>query len=105
MARPTERGEVWLARIDKVRPVVIASRNDLNGVRGRVTVAVVTSTARGIPSEVALDHRDGFVNACAINCDELVTIEKSRLERRHGALSAPRLAEFDDALRFALALR
>jgi len=103
--RPTERGEVWLAHIDKLRPVVIASRNDLNGVRGRTTVAVVTTTARGIPSEVALDHRDGFATACAVNCDELVTIEKGRLDRRRGALSAPRLAEFDEALRFALQLR
>ena len=105
MPRATERGEVWSARIDKLRPVVIASRNDVNGVRSRTTVAVVTTTVRGIPTEVTLDQRDGFESACAVNCDELVTIEKSRLERRRGALSTARLAEFDDALRFALQLR
>lgn len=91
--------------MDKVRPVVIASRNDLNGVRARTTVAIVTTTVRGIPSEVTLDHHDGFANACAINCDELVTIAKSRLGRRRGALSTARLAELDEALRFALQLR
>ena len=85
--------------------MVIASRNDVNGVRSRTTVAVVTTTVRGIPTEVTLDQRDGFESACAVNCDELVTIEKSRLERRRGALSTARLAEFDDALRFALQLR
>ena len=105
MARPTERGAVWSARMDKLRPVVIASRNDVNGVRSRTTVALVTTTVRGIPSEVMLDQRDGFQGACAINCDELVTIEKSRLERRRGALSTERLSEFDDALRFALQIR
>ena len=105
MPRPTERGEVWLAQIDKLRPVVIASRNDMKGVRARTTVAVVTTTMRGIPSEVTLDQRDGFASACAINCDELVTINKSRLERRRGALSTTRLAELDEALRFALQLR
>ena len=105
MARPTEHGEVWSARMDKLRPVVIASRNDLNGVRAQTTVAVVTTTLRGIPTEVTLDQRDGFESSCAINCDELVTIEKSRLERRRGALSISRLSEFDDALRFALQLR
>ena len=94
-----------MARVDKLRPVVIASRNDLHGVRARATVAVVTTTMRGIPSEVSLDHRDGFTTASAINCDELVTINKSRLERRRGALSTARLAEFDEALRFALQLR
>ena len=105
MPRPTERGEVWSARMDKVRPVVIASRNDVDGVRSRTTVAVVTKTVRGIPTEVTLDRRDGFDALCVINCDELVTIEKSRLERRRGALSSARSSEFDDALRFALQLR
>ncbi len=105
MARPTEHGEVWLAHMDKLRPVVIASRNDLNGVRAQTTVAVVTTTVRGIPTEVTLDQRDGFDAACAINCDDLVTIEKSRLARRRGALSTVRLSEFDASLRFALQLR
>jgi mRNA interferase MazF len=103
--KPTERGEVWLAQIDTLRPVVIASRNDVNGVRARTTVAIVTTTVRGIPSEVMLDQRDGFAKASAINCDELVTINKSRLERRRGALSTARLTELDEALRFALQLR
>jgi mRNA interferase MazF len=103
--RRTERGEVWLARVDKLRPVVIASRNDVNGIRARTTVALVTTTVRGIPSEVAVDHRDGFEHLSAINCDELFTIDKARLERRRGALSTARLAEFDEALRFALQLR
>jgi mRNA interferase MazF len=105
VARPTERGEIWSARMDKLRPVVIASRNDVNGVRSRTTVAVVSTTVRGIPTEVLLDQRDGFQSACAINCDELVTIDKSRLERRRGALSTERVSELDDALRFALQLR
>ena len=105
VARPTERGEVWSARIDTLRPVVIASRNDLDGVRAQTTVAVVTTRVRGIPTEVTLDQRDGFESACAINCDMLVTIDKTRLERRRGALSVTRLAELDDALRFALQLR
>jgi mRNA interferase MazF len=105
VVRPTGRGEIWLAQMDKKRPVVIVSRSDVKGVRGRATVAVVTTTTRGIPSEVTLDHRDGFPVACAVNCDDLVTIDKSRLEQRRGALSTARLAEFDDALRFALQLR
>lgn len=104
MVKPTERGEIWSAHLDKLRPVIIASRNDREGVRGRTTVATVTTRMRGIPSEVMLDHRDGFAKPCAINCDELVTIDKSRLEKRRGAISGLRLAEFDEALRFALQL-
>ena len=104
MGKPTERGEIWSAHLDKLRPVIIASRDDTEGVRGQTTVATVTATMRGIPSEVRLDHRDGFAKPCAINCDELVTIDKSRLEQRRGAISGSRRAEFDDALRFALQL-
>jgi mRNA interferase MazF len=103
--KPTEHGEIWWARTDKRRRVVVVSRSDVRGLRGQTTVARITTTVRGIPSEVSLDHRDGFDDACAINCDTLLTIEKSLLERRFGALSTARLAEFDEALRFALQLR
>lgn len=105
MAKPTEHGEIWWARTDKRRRVVVASRSDLTGVRAQTTVATITRTVRNIPSEVALDHRDGFDETCAVNCDTLLTIDKSMLERRFGALSTARLAELDEALRFALQLR
>lgn len=105
MPKPTEHGEIWWARTDTRRRVVVASRSDVQGLRGQTTVATFTTRVRGIPSEVALDHRDGFEEACAINCDTLLTIEKSLLERRFGALSTARLVDFDEALRFALQLR
>ncbi|GAC1459449.1 MAG: hypothetical protein NVS1B1_04150 [Candidatus Limnocylindrales bacterium] len=54
---------------------------------------------------MVLDPGDGFDRLCAVNCDTLLTIDKVLLERRFGSLSAPRLAEFDEALRFALQLR
>ena len=104
MPKPTEHGEIWWARTDKRRRVVVASRSDLRGLRGQTTIATITRTVRGIPSEVPLDHRDGFEDPCAINCDTLLTIEKSMLERRFGALSASRIRELDEALRFALQL-
>ena len=105
MAKPTEHGEIWWARTDKRRRVVVASRSDVRGLRAQTTIATITRTVRSIPSEVPLDHSDGFDEACAINCDTLQTIDKSMLERRFGALSTARLAEFDEALRFALQLR
>ncbi len=105
MARPTEHGEVWEAALDKVRPVVIVSRDDVAGRRGSATVAAITSTVRGLPTEVLLDHRDGFPKPCAINCDELTSIRKARLDRRIGRLSDMKIDSLDDALRFALQLR
>lgn len=104
MARPTAHGEIWWADVDKRRPVTIASRDDANAGRQRTTVATITTTIRQIPTEVPLDERDGLDAPSVINCDELVTIDKSRLVRRVGRLSAARLREFHRALAFALAI-
>ena len=90
--------------IDKRRPVIVVSRDDLRGVRGQTTVAVITRTIRGIPSEVLLDDRDGLSEPSVVNCDVLATIEKSRLKRRIGRLSTSKLEELHEALAFALQL-
>ena len=105
MSRPTEHGEIWRAIVDKPRPVVVVSRDDARGVRARATVAIVSSTIRSIPTEVLLDHNDGLDHACAVNADELFTMDKSRLERRIGRLRPEKLDALHDALRFALELR
>lgn len=94
-----------MAVIDKRRPVVVVSRDDVHGRRQEATVASVTRTARGIRSEILVDHRDGLPDASAVNCDVLWTIEKAQLERRVGRLSEAQIEALDDALRFALQLR
>lgn len=103
--RPTEHGEIWHARVDKLRPVVIVSRDDLRGRRSRTTVASVTTHLTDLPSVVLIDHRDGLPEASVINCDELVTIPKTALVRRLGRLSVDRREALDSALLFALQLR
>jgi len=105
MAKSTEHGEIWEAFVDKRRPVVVVSRDDVRGKRSKTTVASITTTTRSVPSEVAVDHRDGLREASAINCDELATINKAQLVRRVGKLSEQRVAALDEALRFALQLR
>ena len=104
MARPTAHGEIWWAELDKRRPAVVVSRDDVQGVRQRTTVAPITTTVRGIPSEVGVDERDGLSASSAVNCDELVTIRKALLLRRIGQLSAPRRRELHRALAFASSL-
>jgi len=104
MTRPTVHGEIWWADIDKRRPVVVASRDAPRGARVRTTVAVITRTRREIPTEVAVDERDGLPQASVVNCDELVTIPKSDLERRIGRLAGDRLEAFHRAMRFALGI-
>lgn len=101
------RGEVWWAEVPKPTgrcPVVLLSRNEAYAVRELVTVAPVTTHARRIPSEVALDKRDGLPRACVANLDTITTIPKAALSSRIGALALPKVAAIDRALRFALGL-
>jgi len=105
LSKPTEHGDIWRGVLDKARPVIVISRDDTRGMRARATVAAVTSKIRGIHTEVPLDHSDGLDRACAINADELWTIDKSRLEHRVGRLRPEKLEALHEALRFALQLR
>jgi len=101
------RGEVWWARMPLPlgrRPVVLVCRESAIAVKTKVTVAEVSTTVRGIPSEVPLGTADGLPRRCAVNADNLVTISKARLETRIAQLRPDKLAALDDALRFSLGL-
>lgn len=98
------RGELWWATVDKRRPVVLLSRDEAYGVRAMVVVAPVSTTVRGFAVEVRVGRAEGLSRAGVINCDWLVTLPKADLLQRAGALSAKKLSQLDDALRFALGL-
>src|SRR5215472_14210033 len=105
VAAAIERGEVRLYRFpapDKQRPVVVLTRNGAVDYLSAVTVAPITSTVRGVPSEVLLTEKDGMKNPCAINLHNVVTVSKSHLGRRVAMLSAERLGEVCAAWGFAL---
>jgi len=105
MAGGLERGEVRLFRFpapDKPRPVLILTRASALGYLGRVTVAPITSTLRGVPSEVALGPEDGLRQACAVNLHNVVTVPKAGIGRRVAQLEARRMREVCAALAFAL---
>jgi len=47
-----------------------------------VTVAPITSTARGVPSEVVLPEENGMKTSCAMNLHNAVTVAQNRLGKR-----------------------
>jgi mRNA interferase MazF len=61
-----------------------------------------TSTIRDIPSEVFLSCDDGMPQPCAINCDHLQTVAKSRIGSLITMLSREKLALVRKAVGFAL---
>ena len=76
------RGEIWLAELDERRPVVVLTRDPLGRVLHSVIVAPVTSTIRGLSTEVELSEADGVRRPCVVNLDNLQLVPRSRLVRR-----------------------
>jgi mRNA interferase MazF len=105
VAGTLSRGDVRLCRFaspDKQRPVLVLTRNSAIGHLATVTVAPITSTIRGVPSEVILDIDEGMKGRCAVNLHNAVTVAQARLGRRVSNLSAARMEDVCAALRFSL---
>jgi mRNA interferase MazF len=105
MAQRLRRGDVHLLRFpnpDKQRPVVILTRASAIELLTKVTVAPITSTIRGVPSEVTLDVADGMKGPCAVNLHNVATVAQELVGRRVATLSATRMDEICFALRYSL---
>ena len=105
LAGRLNRGDVHLCRFaspDKQRPVLILTRDSAIGHLSAVTVAPITTTVRGVPSEMILDVDDGMKHRCAVNLHNVVTISQERLGKRLAGLSEQRMQEVCVALRFSL---
>lgn len=105
MAGRIGRGDVRLYRFaspDKERPVVVLTRDSAILYLSSVTVAPITSTIRGVPSEVLLNDEDGMKAPCAVNLHNAVTVSKERLGRRVAQLHTSRMSEICTALGFCL---
>jgi len=99
------RGEIRWYRFqppDKKRPVLILTRDSALQFLGDVTIAPITSTVRGIPSEVALGRAEGLPRDCAINLDHVQTVSKGRIGSLITTLPASRMADVRSALLFAV---
>lgn len=105
MASGIARGDIRLYRFaspDKRRPVVVLTRDSAISYLSTVSVAPITSTLRGVPSEVALGDDDGMKVPCAVNLHNTITVSQDRLGKRVARLSSARMNEICAALRFSL---
>ena len=58
----------------------------------------------GLTTEVVLGPEDGLPHTCALRCDFLTLMFKTKLTQFIGTLSAPKTAELNRALAHALDL-
>jgi mRNA-degrading endonuclease toxin of MazEF toxin-antitoxin module len=98
------RGEVWLAEVGrKRRPVLVLTRTEVLDVRSLVTVAEITTSARGLAAEVDIDHSFvGLDQQSVVNCDGLHTVAQSTLTTHVGDIDNDTMHKVCTAISYAL---
>jgi mRNA interferase MazF len=100
-----KHGDVFIYEFqppDKRHPVVILTRTSAISFLHSVTIAPITSTIRGIPTEVVLTPAEGFANDSAINLDNIQTVSKAKLKTYVTHLSPAKIQALHRAISFAL---
>ncbi len=97
------RAEVWLARLDKVRPIVVLTRDPLGALLHAVIAAPVTSTIRGLSTEVPIGPASGIRLQSVVNLDNVQLVSRSRLVKRVGRVSPATMTDVCQALAIAVA--
>ena len=77
---------IHTARLDKTRPVLVLTRERVRQHLTRVTVAPITSTIRGLSTEILVGPANGLDHACVVSCDNIVTVPVALLGPQVGFL-------------------
>lgn len=95
---------IHLARLDKTRPALVLTREIVLPYLSRVTVAPITSTIKGLGSEVSVGPENGLDARCVVSCDNVTTIARAELGRQIGFLRSDQEDELRAALIYAFHL-
>lgn len=88
---------------DKRRPALVLTRDAVIPHMTGITIAPITSVIRGVASEVLLTpEEDGVLVDCAVNLDNIQTVQKASLDSFLTHLSPDRMREVRKAMEFAL---
>jgi mRNA interferase MazF len=104
------RGELYRVRRPPgdpkpARVFVIVSRQPLiDSAYSTVICAPVFTHWHGLPTQVAVSAAEGLKHESAIQCDGLMSLEKSKLTDYVGELTTEKLRELDNALLIALGI-
>ncbi len=101
------RGEVHLAKLDKLRPVIILSVDALNKFAFDVCVVPITTKEHArFGMRVPLKARDGGLDYdCWAKCDQVATLEKALVQYPAiGVLSAEKFDRIQEQVKICLGL-
>lgn len=71
-------------QLDKRRPALVLTRRSKLPLLSWVTVAPITSTVRGITTEVAVGPRNGLDHDSVVSCDSVTTVRAEAVGRTIG---------------------
>jgi len=91
-------------RLDKRRPALVLTRQSKLYLLTWVTVAPITTTIRGIASEVRVGPRNGLDYDSVISCDNITTVRKEAIGDPIGLLFDDQEAELARAISDAFEL-
>lgn len=89
---------IHIAELDKARSVLVLTRELVRPYMRRVTVAPITTNARGLSTELRIGSANGLDQECVVSCDNIVTIPAAALGNQIGVL----LPAQEDALTVAI---
>ena len=92
------------AELDKIRPVLVLTRDLVRPHLTRVTVAPISTTIRGLSTEVAVGSVNGLNGDSVINCDAITTIPVSALGPGIGYFFPAQEESLSEAIRGAFDL-
>ncbi len=95
---------IHTAQLDQARPVVVLTRELVRPHMARVTVAPITTTVRGLSTEIPVGPANGLDKACVVSCDNIVTVPRSTLGRQIGYLLPAQEAALTEAIHAAFDL-
>ena len=70
---------IALVELDKRRPALILTRPSALPFLHWITVAPITSTVRGITSEVHVGARNGLDHDSVVSCDNVMTVRREAI--------------------------
>jgi len=95
---------IHVAQLDRTRPVLVLTRELVRPHLARVTVAPITTTARGLSTEVSVGPANGLEAGCVVSCDNIMTVPASALGRHIGALLPAQEGALTEAIHAAFDL-
>ncbi|MCW2549720.1 MAG: Cell growth inhibitor/plasmid maintenance toxic component, PemK-like protein putative toxin of [Mycobacterium sp.] len=95
---------IHVAHLDKSRPVLVLTRELVRPHLTRVTVAPITSTIRGLSTEVPVGVANGLAHDSVVSCDNIVTVPKETLGRQVGYLLPAQEVALAEAIQAAFDL-